>query len=96
MNVARQALDAANGVTAGEPVAASVAGAPVATQHGTARAAALAELLTAVAQRRDEFSANQQISDDVVDLMKAAGVYRALVARRFGGDEVSPAEIPEA
>jgi alkylation response protein AidB-like acyl-CoA dehydrogenase len=58
-----------------------------------ARDAALSRLLTTVVERRAEFTANQQLSDDVVDLMKAAGVYRALVARRFGGDEVSPAEF---
>ncbi|MEA3150683.1 MAG: indole-3-acetate monooxygenase [Gammaproteobacteria bacterium] len=54
---------------------------------------ALATLLAAVKERRAEFEANQQISDDVVALMKEAGVYRALVARRFGGDEVSPMDF---
>jgi alkylation response protein AidB-like acyl-CoA dehydrogenase len=53
--------------------------------------AALATLLAAVSERHAEFDAKQQISDDVVEMMKRAGVYRALVARRFGGDEVSPA-----
>lgn len=55
--------------------------------------AALDMLLTAVRDRRAEFAANQQISGDVIAMMKAAGVYRALVARRFGGDEVSPSEF---
>ncbi len=55
-----------------------------------AREAALGTLLQAAKMRRAEFEANQQISADVVELMKAAGIYRALVARRFGGDEVSP------
>lgn len=50
-------------------------------------------MLAAVKQRRAEFDANQQISDDVIDMMKACGVYRALVARRFGGDEVAPTEF---
>jgi indole-3-acetate monooxygenase len=58
-----------------------------------ARAEALAALLTAVRLRRAEFETNQQISDDVVALMKSAGVYRALVARRFGGDEVAPTDF---
>jgi alkylation response protein AidB-like acyl-CoA dehydrogenase len=57
------------------------------------RREALATLLAAVAQRRAEFDAQQQISDDVVELMKDCGVYRALVARRFGGDEVAPMEF---
>jgi alkylation response protein AidB-like acyl-CoA dehydrogenase len=57
------------------------------------RAAALATLLDAVRGRRGEFETRQQISDDVVDMMKAAGVYRALVARRFGGDEITPVEF---
>jgi alkylation response protein AidB-like acyl-CoA dehydrogenase len=54
---------------------------------------ALGRLLAALRARHAEFAANQQISDDVVDMMKAAGVYRALVARRFGGDEASPMEF---
>jgi indole-3-acetate monooxygenase len=58
-----------------------------------ARNTALDILLAAVKERRAEFSANQQISDDVIAMMKAAGVYRALVARRYGGDEVSPSEF---
>jgi len=77
MNVARSLLEA------GAPAPFSPA----------ARAAALSRLLTTVVERREEFTANQQLSDDAVDLMKAAGVYRALVARRFGGDEVAPAEF---
>jgi alkylation response protein AidB-like acyl-CoA dehydrogenase len=75
----------------GVPVA-PAAGAPDG-HASTARAVALAALLAAITARRAEFDANQQISDDVVEMMKAAGVYRALVARRFGGDEVSPADF---
>jgi alkylation response protein AidB-like acyl-CoA dehydrogenase len=55
--------------------------------------AALAILLAAARERRAEFEANQQISDDVVSMMRSAGVYRALVARRFGGSEVSPTDF---
>jgi alkylation response protein AidB-like acyl-CoA dehydrogenase len=57
------------------------------------RQAALDTLLAAVRAQRTEFSASQQVSRDVVDLMKAAGVYRAMVARRFGGDEMPPADF---
>lgn len=54
---------------------------------------ALAKLLAAARARRGEFAVNQQISADVVELMKEAGVYRACVAKRFGGDEASPADF---
>ncbi len=62
-------------------------------RSATRQSLALENLLAAVKARRGEFSANQQISDDVVAMMKSAGVYRALVARRFGGEERSPAEF---
>ena len=64
-----------------------------AASAAVARSAALPALLDAVKKRSAEFAAQQRISDDVLELMKAAGVYRAMVARRFGGDEVSPAEF---
>lgn len=51
---------------------------------------ALAKLLIEVASRHAEFSHQQRLSSDIVDLLKQAGVYRALVAKRFGGDEKSP------
>jgi alkylation response protein AidB-like acyl-CoA dehydrogenase len=57
------------------------------------QAGALAALLGAVRERHGEFAARQAVSPDVVDLMKAAGVYRALVARRFGGEERTPSEF---
>jgi alkylation response protein AidB-like acyl-CoA dehydrogenase len=55
------------------------------------RSAAFEALLEAARTRRDEFAERQQISPDVVELMKDAGIFRALVAKRFGGDEMSPA-----
>jgi len=54
---------------------------------------ALATLLREVRARHGEFAARQSISPDIVALMKAAGVYRALVARRFGGEERTPSEF---
>ena len=57
------------------------------------QAEALATLLREVRARHGEFSARQCVSDDVVALMKAAGVYRAMVARRFGGEERTPSEF---
>jgi len=66
---------------------------PISTPAPRNRSEALATLLATVAQRRAEFDANQQLSDDVVALLKDCGVYRALVARRFGGDEATPMEF---
>jgi len=54
------------------------------------RERALTRLLAEVRARRAEFAEAQRLSDDVVVLLKEAGVFRFLVARRFGGDEGSP------
>ena len=51
------------------------------------------ELLQDIRARRREFEAQGRIPQDVVDRFKTVGVYRALVAKRFGGDEKSPAEF---
>ncbi|MFT3760194.1 acyl-CoA dehydrogenase family protein [Thauera sp.] len=56
-------------------------------------AAGMDELLQDIRARRREFEAQSYIPQDIVDRFKAVGVYRALVARRFGGDEKSPAEF---
>ncbi|MGS1016907.1 acyl-CoA dehydrogenase family protein [Allosphingosinicella humi] len=53
----------------------------------------VAPLLEEIGDRRAEFSAQRQLSADIVEKLKAIGVYRALVAREFGGDEQSPAEF---
>jgi alkylation response protein AidB-like acyl-CoA dehydrogenase len=57
------------------------------------KSAALDRLLSVVRERREEFSTAQQVSADVVQLLREAGIYRAMVAKRFGGDEMSPAEF---
>ena len=54
---------------------------------------ALEELLRILPSRRQEMIDNQQQPADVVELFRKAGIYRALVAKRFGGDEVSPADF---
>ncbi|MBN8283963.1 acyl-CoA dehydrogenase family protein [Zoogloea sp.] len=56
-------------------------------------AAALEALLLEIRQRRKEFEKQQHISPDIIQRFKEVGVYRALVAKRFGGDEKSPAEF---
>lgn len=53
----------------------------------------LTSLLGEVRRRRFEFSDRQQISPDIVEMFKAAGVYRAMVAKRFGGEEKSPSDF---
>jgi len=58
-----------------------------------ASAGGLGALLQDIRARRDEFSAQKQIPQDVVESFKRLGVYRALVAKTFGGDERSPGEF---
>ena len=53
------------------------------------------ELLAALRERRREFSAQRQLSPDIVAGFKRHGVYRMLVPRRLGGDERSPREFCE-
>ena len=53
----------------------------------------LDRLLREVRERHAEFAERQSVSPDIIELMKAAGIFRALVARRFGGDEWSPAKF---
>lgn len=52
-------------------------------------------LLRDIRARRKEFEAQRFISPDIIQRFKKVGVYRALVAKRFGGDEKSPAEFCE-
>ncbi len=56
-------------------------------------ATAMDALLRDIRKRRKEFEAQKFISPDIIERFKAVGVYRALVAKRFGGDEKSPAEF---
>src|SRR5690606_34691120 len=43
--------------------------------------------------RNEEFDQQKFISQDVIEQFRKLGVYRALVPKRFGGDERSPAEF---
>ncbi len=52
---------------------------------------ALETLCTEIRRRRKEFEAQRFISPDIIQQFKKIGVYRAFVAKRFGGDEISPA-----
>jgi uncharacterized protein YjiS (DUF1127 family) len=52
------------------------------------RGAALTALLAAVRERRAEFEAQRQISDDVIEMMKAVGICRSIgqsIGRAFEG-----------
>lgn len=57
------------------------------------RSDALEKLLAAARKRRAEFSEQGHISSDVIELMKQAGIHRAMVAKRFGGDEMHPSDF---
>lgn len=54
---------------------------------------ALDALLALVAERRDRYNEAGQLDAETVAAMQAAGVYRALVPTRFGGDGRSPADF---
>src|SRR5579859_5642549 len=56
-------------------------------------AASFGALLAEIRGRRGEFERLGHVPVDMVEKLKSAGVYRAMVARRFGGDELSPAEF---
>src|SRR5688572_15454998 len=57
------------------------------------REQALQRLLSEVRARRAEFAAQRRLSDDIVALLKQAGIFRSLVARRFGGNEDKPSDF---
>jgi len=50
-------------------------------------------LLALVAARRAEFEEKRYVPADVIGEFKRAGIYRAGVPRRFGGDALPPAEF---
>jgi alkylation response protein AidB-like acyl-CoA dehydrogenase len=53
----------------------------------------LTGLLAEIRGRREAFERAGHIPADMVEKLKAGGIYRAMVARRFGGDEMPPAEF---
>lgn len=50
-------------------------------------------LLADIRARRREFEQQKHISQDIIERFKKIGVYRALVPKRYGGDEKSPLEF---
>ncbi|TDQ98541.1 acyl-CoA dehydrogenase family protein [Paraburkholderia silvatlantica] len=61
----------------------------------TAGTVSIDEVVEVVAARRDEFERLSHVPRDVIDLFKAAGMYRAGTPKRFGGDARAPAEFLE-
>jgi alkylation response protein AidB-like acyl-CoA dehydrogenase len=57
----------------------------------SAFASLLADIRTRA--RAGEFDRQRHLSADIVEAFKAQGIYRALVPKRFGGDECSPARF---
>jgi alkylation response protein AidB-like acyl-CoA dehydrogenase len=53
----------------------------------------LPALLADIKARRSEFITGQRIPADIIEGFKRLGVYRAMVAKRFGGEERTPAEF---
>jgi Acyl-CoA dehydrogenases len=50
----------------------------------------LADVITEIAARREEFERLSHVPRDVIASLKRAGVYRAATPRRFGGDALAP------
>ena len=50
-------------------------------------------VLTMARENRSKFDSAGRLSKEMVELLRSAGIYRAMVARRFGGDEMAPAEF---
>ncbi|PPC76676.1 acyl-CoA dehydrogenase [Pokkaliibacter plantistimulans] len=72
-----------------------------ASLRGTAHAALGGDTFAALLQdirqraRSGEFDQQRYISQDIIERLRDIGIYRALVPRRFGGDECSPRQFCE-
>jgi alkylation response protein AidB-like acyl-CoA dehydrogenase len=55
--------------------------------------AAFAQLLVDVRAERDEFERLGYVPPAMIEKLKGVGIYRAMTAKRFGGDELSPADF---
>ena len=53
----------------------------------------LTSLLASIRARRATFMAQRHVSQDIIEELRALGVYRAMVGRQFGGDERSPGDF---
>jgi alkylation response protein AidB-like acyl-CoA dehydrogenase len=90
----RRGCGAATLLTAKEDVMTDAA--DVMTLRPVAAPASVADfdaLVADIRARRAEFTAQQHVSQDIIERLRGAGIYRAMVAKMFGGDEKSPAEF---
>lgn len=71
----------------------SAGGRMQAAEAGAAREEALQEALAVLAERREEFSAQQHVPKDFITLLKRAGIYRASTPAQFGGEPMPPADF---
>jgi len=69
---------------------ATLPAAAVAAPQAAAAPSPLEALLSDLRQRRQEFTQAHQMPADVIASFKRVGVYRALVPRALGGDELGP------
>ncbi|MCA1411931.1 flavin-dependent monooxygenase [Bradyrhizobium sp. NBAIM20] len=63
------------------------------THAAAATWADLSKLLVDIRARRNEFSRAQKIPKEIIDGFRRVGVYRAMAAKRFGGEERTPADF---
>ncbi|WP_271518764.1 acyl-CoA dehydrogenase family protein [Bradyrhizobium sp. CCBAU 53380] len=63
------------------------------THAAAATWANLPPLLAEIRARRNEFSRAQKIPKDIIDGFRRVGVYRAIAAKRFGGEERTTADF---
>lgn len=64
-----------------------------AAETGAQRAEAFEEALAQLAERRDEFSAQQHVPRDFIGMLKRTGLYRASTPEQFGGEPMPPADF---
>lgn len=53
----------------------------------------LEQLLETIREKRGDFTKAQQVTPEVIEKIRRAGIFRALVAKQFGGDEMTPGEF---
>lgn len=58
-----------------------------------ARSPTLDEVIAEIATRRQEFNERSHVPRDMIEKMKAVGIFRASTPRRFGGDALPPSDF---
>ena len=57
------------------------------------KAPTLDEVIAEIARRREEFNQRSHVPRDMIEKMKAVGIFRASTPRCFGGDALAPGEF---